>query len=204
MALTPMKAGTASGCHGDAAKARSVGGIFLGPALRRGVQSATEFTPVPFPGAPMFRNLRPWLPYIVFAAAVLLLTVVRSFHKTPTAAPPAPVTVAFGPLPSPPTEPAMLPAYLETVLRSRGMTVRVVPCKGRPDFYDLYAGERGDDGPLALVEVQPGESAPSFYLPGDYRVGPYHVVGNAALVMRVCQALLKRGGDPKTAPAPAV
>jgi hypothetical protein len=85
----------------------------------------------------------------------------------------------------------MLPAYLETVLRSRGMIVRAVPCQCRPDFYDLYAGERGADRPLALVEVQPGESAPSFHLPGDYRVGPYYFVGNPAPVMRVCQALPK-------------
>lgn len=84
----------------------------------------------------------------------------------------------------------MLPVYLEQVLRSRGMTVRVVPCKNRPNFYDLYAGERGDDHALALVEVRPGESAPPILTgPGDYNVGPYHVVGNAALVTRVREAM---------------
>jgi hypothetical protein len=86
----------------------------------------------------------------------------------------------------------MLPGYLEDVLRSRGVTVRLVPCQCRPDFYDLYEGERSDESAVALVEIRPSESAtPSFYLLGDYRVGPYHFVGNAALVMRVCQALPK-------------
>lgn len=49
--------------------------------------------------------------------------------------------------------------------------------------------------PLALVEVHPEESSPPTLAgDGDYRVGPYHVVGNPALVDRVRQAFPSWGG----------
>jgi hypothetical protein len=145
----------------------------------------------------MARKLRPWLPFIAFGVALALVVVARTFHKAPPPPPPVTMTATFARPPNPPTDPAMLPAYLEAALRSHGMTVRLVPCKNRPDFYDLYAGERGQDRPLALVEVRPGESAaPTLVVPGDYCVGPYHVVGNAGLVGRVREALPEWNEEP--------
>jgi hypothetical protein len=142
------------------------------------------------------RRFRYAQPYIFFAVAVIGLAVARSFIKSRPAEPPPPLVATLASLPSHPVDPGALPAYLETVLRARGMTVRVVPCKNRTDFYDLYAGERGDDRPLALVQVRPSESAPpTLSVPGDYSVGPYHIVGNPALVGRVRQALPEWGDE---------
>jgi hypothetical protein len=154
------------------------------------------YPPIRIPGASMARKIRPWLPYIAFAVALALVVLARSFHKAPPPPPPLTMTATFAPMPSPPDDPRLLPAYLEQVLRSRGMTVRLVPCKNRPEFYDLYAGERGQDRPLALVEVRPGESTtPTMSAPGDYNVGPYHIVGNPGLVTTVHKALPEWGNE---------
>ena len=155
------------------------------PLVRRwSVSSARGCRASPWPFSPPC-----WPPHACSPAAApvpLPLTVTAPVDAP--AAMPAP-----GPPPAPPGKPSPPPAYLVDVPRGRGLETGLVPRDGRPGLYDLFVGPADEPHAvhlLASVEIRPGESSPPPpAVPGDYRVGPYHVVGNPAFVTRVRQAL---------------
>ena len=116
----------------------------------------------------MNARLRPWLPFITLAVAVVVLAVARHFRPAP---PPAPVQMA-----PPPYDNASL---LRDQLQSLHVNASVAPCPGRVDaWYVLAPG--ADPSAVAGIPATPEFAdrwrglliAVAVGVPGD---GPYEV-----------------------------